>query len=55
MLRIDRKTLYAEIQAERFPAIHLGRAIRISRSVVASALEQGRFRPPGGRHGGSKP
>lgn len=39
------KTLYAEIRAGRFPAIRLGRCIRIARSVVISMLEQGRAPP----------
>jgi excisionase family DNA binding protein len=53
LLNVNVKTLYAEITAGRFPAIRLGRAIRISRSVVASALEQGRVAPSGGRNGGT--
>jgi excisionase family DNA binding protein len=52
LLGVNVKTLYAEIAAGRFPAIHLGRAIRISRSVIASSLEQGRVTPSGGRNGG---
>ena len=53
MLGVNVKTLYAEIKAGRFPAIRLGRAIRISRSVIASSLEQGRVAPSGGRNGGT--
>ena len=53
LLGVNVKTLYAEIAAGRFPAIRLGRAIRISRSVIASSLEQGRVAPSGGRNGGT--
>jgi excisionase family DNA binding protein len=53
ILGVNVKTLYSEIAANRFPALRLGRAIRISRSVVASALEQGRVAPSGGRNGGT--
>ncbi len=53
LLGVNVKTLYAEIASGRFPAIRLGRAIRISRSVVASSLEQGRVAPSGGRNGGT--
>jgi excisionase family DNA binding protein len=53
LLGVNVKTLYAEITAGRFPAIRLGRAIRISRSVIASSLEQGRVAPSGGRNGGT--
>jgi len=53
ILGVNVKTLYAEITAGRFPAIRLGRAIRISRSVVASSLEQGCVAPSGGRNGGT--
>jgi excisionase family DNA binding protein len=53
VLGVNVKTLYAEITAGRFPAIRLGRAIRISRSVVASSLEQGCVAPSGGRNGGT--
>jgi excisionase family DNA binding protein len=49
VLRVNVKTLYAEIAAGRFPAIRLGRAIRISRAVVVSTLEQGRIAMPRGR------
>jgi excisionase family DNA binding protein len=42
LLHVNVKTLYAEIKAKRFPAIHLGRAIRIPRAVLTAALEQGR-------------
>jgi len=52
LLGVNVKTLYSEITAGRFPAIRLGRAIRISRSVVASSLQQGRVAPPGGQNGG---
>jgi excisionase family DNA binding protein len=43
LLHVNVKTLYAEISAGRFPAIRIGRAIRISRSVLTSILEQGRL------------
>lgn len=43
LLNVNVKTLYAEISSGRFPAIRLGRAIRISRSVVMSTLERGRI------------
>jgi excisionase family DNA binding protein len=52
LLGVNVKTLYAEIKANRFPAIHLGRTIRIACNVVASCLEQGRVAPPGGINGG---
>jgi excisionase family DNA binding protein len=52
LLGVNVKTLYSEIAAGRFPAIRLGRAIRISRSVVASSLEQGWVAPSGGQNGG---
>jgi len=52
VLDVNVKTLYAEIAAGRFPAIRLGRVIRIARNVVASFLEQGRVAPPGGIHVG---
>ena len=53
VLGVNVKTLYGEINAKRFPAIRLGRAIRISRTVVASLLEQGRVAPQGDNiHGG---
>jgi excisionase family DNA binding protein len=53
VLGVNVKTLYGEINAGRFPAIRLGRAIRISRAVVASFLEQGRVAPQGDKiHGG---
>jgi excisionase family DNA binding protein len=52
LLGVNVKTLYAEITAGRFPALRLGRAIRIARSVVASFLEQGRVAPSGGQNGG---
>ena len=53
ILGVNVKTLYGEINAGRFPAIRLGRAIRISRAVVASFLEQGRVAPQGDKiHGG---
>jgi excisionase family DNA binding protein len=42
LLGVNVKTLYAEINANRFPAIRLGRVIRISRAVVTAILEQGR-------------
>ena len=53
VLGVNVKTLYAEINAKRFPAIRLGRVIRIARSVLASFLEQGRVAPQGDNiHGG---
>lgn len=52
LLGVNVKTLYAEIAAGRFPALRLGRAIRIARSVVTSFLEQGRVAPSGGQNGG---
>ena len=52
LLGVNVKTLYAEIALNRFPAIRLGRVIRIARNVVASCLEQGRVAPPGGINGG---
>jgi excisionase family DNA binding protein len=42
-LHVNIKTIYAEITAGRFPAIRLGRAIRIPRAVLAAALEEGRL------------
>jgi excisionase family DNA binding protein len=45
------KTLYAEINAKRFPALRVGRVIRIGRDVVAS-YQQGCVAPPGGIHAG---
>ena len=50
VLRVNVKTLYAEINSNRFPAIRLGRVIRIARSVVASFIEQGRVVPTGAVH-----
>ncbi len=52
VLGVNVKTLYAEIAAGRFPAIRLGRVLRITRSVLASFLEQGRVVPTGGVHAG---
>jgi len=52
VLGVNVKTLYAEIASGRFPAIRLGRVIRIARNVVASFLEQGRVAPTGGIHAG---
>jgi excisionase family DNA binding protein len=52
ILDVNVKTLYAEIAADRFPAIRLGRVIRIARNVVTSCLEQGRVAPSGGIHAG---
>lgn len=52
ILCVNVKTLYAEIAAGRFPALRVGRAIRIARSVIVSFLEQGRVAPPGGKNGG---
>jgi excisionase family DNA binding protein len=52
ILGVNPKTLYNEIALERFPAIRLGRTIRIARNVVASCLEQGRVGLSGGIHGG---
>jgi excisionase family DNA binding protein len=42
LLHVNIKTLYAEIKAGRFPAIWLGRAIRVPRAALTAALEQGR-------------
>ena len=53
LLGVNVKTLYAEIAAGRFPALRLGRAIRIARAVITSFLEQGRVAPSGGRNGGT--
>ena len=53
LLGVNVKTLYAEIAARRFPAMRLGRAIRIARTVITSFLEQGRVAPPGGQNGGT--
>lgn len=47
---VNVKTLYAEIATGRFPALRVGRVIRIARNVVASFLQQGRVAPPGGIH-----
>jgi excisionase family DNA binding protein len=53
VLGVNVKTLYAEIAVKRFPAIRLGRVLRIPRSVIASFLEQGRVAPQGDNiHGG---
>lgn len=52
ILGVNVKTLYNEINRERFPAIRLGRTIRIARNVVAACLEQGRVAMPGGIHAG---
>jgi len=52
ILCVNVKTLYAEIAAGRFPALRVGRAIRIARSVIVSFLEQGCVAPPGGKNGG---
>jgi excisionase family DNA binding protein len=52
VLGVNVKTLYAEIASGRFPAIRLGRVLRIARSVVASILEQGRVAPTGENHAG---
>ena len=46
LLEVNVKTLYAEITAGHFPAIRLGRAIRIPRSAVMSALRLGRAELP---------
>lgn len=51
LLGVNVKTLYSEIAAGRFPALRLGRAIRISRSAIVTMLE-GRVGPPGGPNGG---
>jgi excisionase family DNA binding protein len=53
VLGVNVKTLYAEINVGGFPAIRFRRRIRISRTVVASLLEQGRVAPQGDNtHGG---
>ena len=49
---VNVKTLYDDINAGRFPALRVGRVIRISRNVVASFLQQGCVAPPGGIHAG---
>jgi excisionase family DNA binding protein len=51
-LRVNAKTLYAEIQAKRLPVVRVRRVIRIPRAVLISMLEQDRVTPPGGTHGG---
>ena len=50
VLGVNVKTLYNEINRERFPAIRLGRTIRIARNVVATCMEQGRIAPQGESH-----
>jgi excisionase family DNA binding protein len=52
LLRVNVKTLYAEIQAKRLRAIRVGRTVRVPRAVVLSMLEQARVSPLGGSHGG---
>ena len=52
LLRINLKTLYAEIAADRFPAIRLGRVLRFAHRVLASILEQTRVAPLGGIQSG---
>lgn len=52
LLRVNVKTLYAEISCGRLPHVRFGRTLRIPGSVIASMLEQGRVAPPGGRNGG---
>ena len=47
LLDVNVKTLYAEITAGRFPAIRLGRAIRIPRVAVMSLLDHGQIALPG--------
>ena len=51
-LGVNAKTLYAEIAAGRFPAIRLGRVLRVARHGLASVLEQGCLAPLGGRNRG---
>jgi excisionase family DNA binding protein len=52
ILGVNVKTLYAEIGAGNFPALKVGRVIRIATNVVRCFLEQGRVAPSGGIHGG---
>jgi excisionase family DNA binding protein len=52
ILGVNVKTLYAEIDAGTFPALRVGRVIRIATNVLASFLEQGRVAPSGGIHAG---
>jgi excisionase family DNA binding protein len=47
ILDVNVKTLYAEIQAGHFPAIRLGRALRITRGVLVSMLDRGFISPVG--------
>jgi excisionase family DNA binding protein len=49
ILGVNVKTLYAEIEAGRFPALRVGRVIRIPTNMLASLL-QGRVAPVGGIH-----
>jgi excisionase family DNA binding protein len=50
ILGVNVKTLYAEIDAGSFPALRVGRVIRIATNVVRSFLEQGRGAPPSESH-----
>ena len=52
ILGVNVKTLYAEIEAGAFPALRVGRVIRIATNVLASFLQQGRVAPLGGIHAG---
>ena len=52
ILGVNVKTLYAEIDAGTFPALRVGRVIRIATNVLASFLQQGRVAPSGGIHAG---
>jgi excisionase family DNA binding protein len=52
ILGVNVKTLYTEIGAGTFPALKVGRVIRIATNVVRSFLEQGCVAPPGGIHAG---
>lgn len=47
LLRVDVKTLYAEIRDGRIPHVRIGRVIRISRHVLNAAIKRGSFRPDG--------
>lgn len=52
ILGVNVKTLYADIETGVFPALRVGRVIRIATNVLASFLEQGRVAPSGGIHAG---
>lgn len=52
ILRVDHKTLREALRDGAIPHVRLGRVIRISATVVASILTQGRVPPPEGRPDG---